>query len=109
MFETAEAVDRAEATAGHDTHRWFIPTLRETGATLEMLDMIGAAGTTQWAALAPGMQGTLTWALEGMRSGRPSYRASAFVLNRVRRIPFDGPVEITVDFEVQVEPLMAAW
>jgi hypothetical protein len=30
-------------------------------------------------------------------------------LNRVRRIPFDGPVEITVDFEVQVEPLMAAW
>ena len=108
-FETAESVDTADKTAGDDTHRSFIPTLRDTTATLEMLDISGTAGTVQWPLLAPGTSGTLQWSPQGTASNAPKHTAAAFIESRDRTTPYDDIVEISVGFHIQAEPTDSKW
>jgi hypothetical protein len=108
-FETNESVDNAEATAGDDVHRSFIPTLKDTTATLEMLDTSGTAGTVQWATLAPGTEGTVYWSPEGTASSKPKHYAAAFIEKRDRTMPYDDVVEISADFHIQAVPTESSW
>ena len=53
-----ENTDTAETTAGSDTHKTYIPTIMS--ATIDYSGLFPTGGTALYAALAAGVQGTLT-------------------------------------------------
>jgi len=108
-FKTNESVDTADKSAGADTHRSFVPTLRDTTASLEFLDTTGSSGTAQWAATEPGTEGTVVWSPQGTASGAPKYSAAAFIESRDRSMPYDDVVSVTVEFHIQAEPTASTW
>ena len=96
----SEETDTDDASAGADTHRSYEPTLGDTTIELEMLDN-DAAFNTVWPALKPQTKGTLTWGPQGTATGKPKRSVPALVNSRDHEIPYDGMVNITVEFQAQ--------
>lgn len=101
---TAESIDTADATAGADEHRQYLPTLRVESATLDLLDDLALA---EWEALTPGTAGTLVWAPAGTAGGAIQYSSAALVTSRDRTISYDDVATATVEFSLQRE--IEAW
>jgi len=109
-LSTSEEADSAEKSAGADTHKSYIPTLTDSSAELEFLDVTGATGSTEWAAVLPQNSGTLIWAPEGTTSTKPKHTVTdVFVTSRKRDMPFDDVVAVTVAFQFNVAPAQTAY
>lgn len=96
-FTPQEEVGLADASAGNDTNRTYLTTLKDGKASLELVAQ--AAGTAVWNALAPGVTGTLEWAPEGTATGKQKHSVPAIVMSRQAEQPFDDLTVYKVDFQ----------
>lgn len=88
--ETGEVVD---ASAGSDTSKTYLTTLKDGTATATIVLQSGTAFTAVWGALAPLTTGqTLTWAPEGTATGKHHHYAEAIVTKREKTMEFNDLV-----------------
>lgn len=100
-FSPEETIETVDASAGNDTFRTKLTTLKDGSASVSLVDQTG--GTALWGALVPGMQGTLEWGPEGTAAGKPKHTAMAIVTSRSRDIPYDDIVVLNVEFALNSE------
>lgn len=103
-FNTTEELSEADSTAGDDTYEASIPTVISGGAEMSILDTTGATGTANWAAIAPGNVGTVTWYPEGTASTKPTHTAAAHITKRDRDFPYDDMVSIDTGWKFTGAP-----
>lgn len=96
-FTPQEEIGLADASAGNDTNRTYLTTLKDGKASIELVGQ--AAGSALWTAVAPGTSGTLEWAPEGTASGKQRHYVNAIVMSRQREEPFDDIEVLKVDFQ----------
>jgi hypothetical protein len=109
-FKTSEMIGAAEKTAGADVHRSHIPRLRDTVASLDVLDETGGlGGSAAWEMTAPQTSGTVTWSPQGTAAWKPKHAAPAFIVRRQRSIPFDDVVSMALEFHIQDVPTDSVW
>ena len=92
-----ENVDTAETTAGADTHKTFLPTIKS--ASIDYSGLFPTGGTALYAALAAGMSGTLTVAPEGTASGKVSKAYPAICMGATYDTPYADVVTVNVTFQ----------
>ena len=92
-----ENVDTAETTAGADTHKTFLPTIKS--ASIDYSGLFPTSGTVLYAALAAGMSGTLTVAPEGTASGKVSHAYPAISLGATYDTPYADVVTVNCTFQ----------
>lgn len=92
-----ENTDTAETTAGSDTHKTYIPTIKS--ATIDYSGLFPTGGTALYAALAAGVQGTLTVAPEGTASGKVSKVYPAISMGASYDTPYADVVTVTCIFQ----------
>ena len=98
-FNPSEEADTEDASAGSDTHRTYLTTLIDGGASLTMVAQSGTVGTALWDALAPTTSGTLEWGPEGTASGAPRRYVTAVLTSRDESIEYDGVVEWNIEWQ----------
>ena len=94
-----ENVDTAETTAGADTHKTYIPTIKSATIDYSGLFPAGSAGTALYAALAAGVQGTLTIAPEGTATGKLSKAYTAISMGATFDTPYADVVTVNCTFQ----------
>ena len=92
-----ENVDTAETTAGADTHKTFLPTIKSS--TIDYSGVFPTGGTVLYAALAAGMGGTLTVAPEGTAAGKVSHAYPAISMGATYDTPYADVVTVTCTFQ----------
>ena len=92
-----ESTDTAETTAGADTYKTYLPTIKS--ATINYLGLFPSGGTALYAALAAGVQGTLTVAPEGTASGKVSKVYPAISMGASYDTPYADVVTVTCTFQ----------
>lgn len=92
-----EGVDTAETTAGADTHKTFLPTIKS--ASIDYQGLFPAGGTALYNALAAGVQGTLTVAPEGTAAGKVSKAYPAISMGATFDTPYSDVVTVNVTFQ----------
>ena len=92
-----ENVDTAETTAGADTHKTYLATIKS--ATIDYSALFPSGGTALYAALAAGMSGTLTVAPEGTASGKVSHAYPAISLGATYDTPYADVVTVNCTFQ----------
>ena len=92
-----ESTDTAETTAGADTHKTYLPTIKS--ATISYSGLFPSGGTALYAALAAGVQGTLTVAPEGTASGKVSKAYPAISMGATFDTPYADVVTVTCTFQ----------
>jgi hypothetical protein len=97
-INTSETVDLAETTAGNDTHKTYLPTIKSGAIDYSGLYPSGTAGTAIIAALAAGNMGTLLVYPEGTASGKLSRSYPAIVTGPKLNTPYADVVEISCSF-----------
>lgn len=98
-FEETETKDTVEATAGADASKTYIALTKDGTASFSGLYITAGAGTTVWAALAPGTEGSLIWAEEGTAAIANYHWVNAICTERSKSIPYDGVIEINASFQ----------
>lgn len=94
-----ENTDTAETTAGADTHKTYIPTIKSATIDYSGLFPAGSAGTALYAALAAGVQGTLTVAPEGTATGKLSKAYTAISMGATFDTPYADVVTVNCTFQ----------
>lgn len=92
-----EAVDTAETTAGADTHKTFLPTIKS--ATIDYSGLFPTGGTALYAALTAGVTGTITVAPEGTAAGKVSHAYPAICMGATYDTPYADVVTVNVTFQ----------
>ena len=92
-----ENVDTAETTAGADTHKTYLPTIKS--ATIDYSGLFPAGGTALYAALTAGIQGTLTVAPEGATTGKVSHDYPAICMGATYDAPYADVVTVNCTFQ----------
>lgn len=95
-FTPEESIGLADATAGNDTARTRLATIKDGKASWE--GVLQAGGTALWAAVAPGVSGTLEWGEEGTATGKPKHTVVAIVESRKREFPYEDIAVAQVEF-----------
>jgi len=99
-FDVPESITIVDASAGDDVAKYKLTGQEDGSATFSGLGQTGATGTAWWGYVAKGTRGTLEWAPEGTASTKPRhYVADAVVSGRDGSFGYEGPVEVSVDFE----------
>lgn len=96
---TAENIDKVDASAGDDTHKYYLTALKDSTVSVELLGVTGTTGTTLWGAMVPGTSGTLVWAPQGTASGKPKRSVACFVEKRGDSLKYNDVVAWTFDFQ----------
>ena len=91
-----ENTDTAETTAGADTHKTYLPTIKS--ATIDYSGLFPSGGTALYDALAAGVQGTLTVAPEGTATG-VSVAYPAISMGATFDTPYADVVTVNVTFQ----------
>ena len=94
-----ENTDTAETTAGADTHKTYLPTIKSATIDYSGLFPAGSAGTALYAALAAGVQGTLTVAPEGTATGKLSKAYTAISMGATFDTPYADVVTVNCTFQ----------
>lgn len=97
-LDASEEVGLVDASAGSDTNRTYLATLKDGKATIELVAQTG--GTVLWDALKPGTSDTLTWAPEGTATGKQKHAVPAIIQSRKRTYPYDDIVVMTFDLQM---------
>jgi hypothetical protein len=95
-FDENDEAGMVDASAGSDSRRTYLDTLKDGGATVELLAQEG--GTALWAAIEPGTEGTLEWGPEGTVAGKPKHTITAKVKSRKRNVVYEEVTKISVEF-----------
>ena len=90
-------IDLAETTAGADTDKTYIPTIKD--ATIEWSGLYQSAGTALVRALEAGTNGTLTVYPEGTASGKQKDIYPAIAMGAKINVPYADVVEISCTFQ----------
>jgi hypothetical protein len=93
--ETGGVVD---ASAGADTNRSYLTTLKDGTATAS-LALQTSAGTLIWEAVAPLASGTLWWADEGSSASKQIHYVWAIVTERRKSLAYADLVVADVTFQ----------
>jgi hypothetical protein len=96
-FDPTEETGLVDSSAGADTNKTYLATLKDGTASLSMLDQ--TSGSALWTAVAPGTSGTLEWGPEGTASGKAKHTVVALVKSRKRSEPYEGIVTLDVSFQ----------
>src|SRR5690348_16439437 len=79
-LKTKKESDMADQTAGADTSKSYLPTLKDGDAELEVLDQAGGtAATDVYNLCEPGSSGTLLWQPEGTATGKPKHTVATAI------------------------------
>lgn len=92
-----ESVDTAETTAGADTYKTYLATIKS--ASIDYAGLFPAGGTALNAALAAGNGGTLYYAPEGTASGKMTKSYPAISLGATFETPYADVVAVNVTFQ----------
>jgi len=96
-FSTTETGGVVDGSAGADTSRTYLTTLKDGTATATVLcQTSGAAG---WLAIVPGTLGTLQWAVEGSAAGGPFNHVQAYVTERRKSASYADLVVADVSWQ----------
>jgi hypothetical protein len=95
-FEPNETIDTVDSSAGSDTFKTKLSTLKDGKATVELVDQTG--GSALWTAVVPGASGTLEWGPEGTAVGKPRHYCDAIVTGRTKTIPYSDIVVLKVEW-----------
>lgn len=86
-------METADSTAGADSYRNFVTTVKMIEASAEILSHThSTGGSAQVAALQAGALGTLIWAPEGTATGKPKWGFYAMLSEISPSYPFDDVV-----------------
>lgn len=96
-FEQEETGGVVDASAGADTNRTYLTTLKDGTGRFE--GVYQASGSAVWTALAPTTSGTLEWGEEGTASGKTKHQVVALVTRRRKTHPYDNVIVIGADFQ----------
>lgn len=98
-FDPEEDMGTVDASAGADTARSYVNTLKDGKASIDyLLDNTTVAGDPKWTAVVPGTTATLTWSELGTATGNVKHSVSATVTSRKKSHPYDGLVMAHVEF-----------
>jgi len=90
-------IDLAETTAGADTDKTYIATIKD--ATIEWSGLYQSKGTALMNALEAGTGGTLIIYPEGTASGYPKETYPAIAMGAKINVPYADVVEISCTFQ----------
>ena len=96
-FSPAEEMGTVDQSAGADTNRTYLTTIKDGTASVTIL--IQSEDTTTWGAVVPGTEGTLEWGEEGTAAGKPQHTVNAIVTSREKTIEFEDVVGADVEFQ----------
>lgn len=100
-FEVALAQESADATAGADPYRNFVPTVKTIEVTFEYLPHTHSTGGSAInAVLTHGFEGTFLYGEEGSATGKPKGGFYARVKQNDKGIPFDDVVTRAITLEL---------
>ena len=91
-------IDTVEVSAGADTDKSYLTTLRDATFSVTYVDENGS-GTAINGALYEGAYGTLTWGPEGTASGKPKFSCPAWVTSVSAGLEY--ATEVTRDISLQ--------
>lgn len=110
-FQTLDVSDNANLVsivAGNDTVETFATTY--TSATASYKGLYDATnGPTIEAAVVPNTAGTLTWSPQGTATGKEKRTATAIVNTKSTSNPFDGAIELNVEFQINSAITLSTW
>ena len=97
-FSPTETGDVVDASAGADTGRTYLTTLKDGTATASLALQTGA-GTLIWNAVAPLTDDTLWWAEEGSSAGKQIHSVWAIVTERRKSMGYADLVMADVTWQ----------
>lgn len=118
-FNFPRKVDKVDVTAGADSSKDYLPTLKDYTFTWEgFFDDSGASGsmgTAMLNRLAEGNFGTVRWGHSGTASGKPKGAAYVFVESQEIDYPYDNAMTVKLTLQVTggagllSDPNVATW
>lgn len=96
-LSSSKAIGLVDVTAGPDTDRTYLTTVKDGSYNYGALHQTG--GTVIKSALTEGTSGTLIIGPEGTVAGKPKETVPAIVMNSNFNYPYDNAVEVTCTFQ----------
>lgn len=93
------SVDLEDITAGDESDKTYLATLKDGTAEIEVLDQAATGATGIEAALPEGTSGTLIYGPKGNTSGKPKRGFAAFVNSISVEYPYSGVVSYRISFQ----------
>lgn len=97
-FDVEMTMDTVEKSAGSETAKSYIPTLKDGTAKLTYA-YSGTAGTAYTSLLRVGQAGTLLWGPEGNGIGKPKGGVQAIVINQTKPMAYNDLITRSVTFQ----------
>lgn len=89
-FDVSEATETADATAGADSYRNYVETVKTIDVSFEVvMDEYASNGSAMRSAFENGTEGTLIWGVEGSATGKPKKGFYGRIVDASESIPFD--------------------
>lgn len=100
-FTYTPSGDLADQTAGADTHKSYLPTLKDGKASFQgLLQGTSAVGGTLMAAgCAELLSGTLKWSPEGTALGKTLYTMPVISMGAALSYPYADVCDVKIDFQ----------
>jgi hypothetical protein len=92
-------VDVVDVSAGADTDKSYLATLKDGTAEIEVMDQASVAATGLEAAMPEGTSGTLIYAPQGTASTKPKRGFAAIVQSLSVEYPYSDAVVYTISFQ----------
>jgi hypothetical protein len=106
-ISTAPVIGLADASAGNDADKTYLPTLKDGKYSWKGLAQ--TAGTVLENALLEGTLGTLIIAREGTASGKPKETCPVIAMGATFNFPYDNVVEISCEFQKNGARVLATY
>lgn len=105
-IETTKSIGLVEATAGSDTNKSYLSTVKDGKYTWNAVAQ--TAGTVLETALVAGTYGTLIIQREGTATGKPKETCPVWCLGASFKYPYDNVVEISCEFQANGAAVISA-
>jgi hypothetical protein len=96
-FSDSEEIGTVDQSAGADTNRTYLTTLKDGTASATIV--VQSGDTATWAAVVPGTGGTLNWAPEGTTAGDPKSYVWAIVTSREKSMEYADLVVADISWQ----------
>ena len=96
-FSSSEEMNLVDQSAGSDTARTYLTTLKDGTASATIVVQAGDTGT--WGALAPGTEDTLEWGEEGTAATKPKHTVNAIVNTREKSMEYADLVVADIEWQ----------
>jgi hypothetical protein len=101
ILDYTPSIDLVDQTAGADTNKTYLTTLKDGKASLTAYLQAGTAsgGTLAFSRVYEGAVGTIIYSPEGTAATKPKYTLPVIAMGAAFSYPFAGNVEAKVDFQ----------